>query len=103
MKVTDPNVIVQGSGLSSVELLENNEIKITLKNKSTLTFTPVVEEGEFVGYEMEYLTGQENRKIEKMKEKIRKLREEIQSVKEASEEEEDKEIKESEAETNIEE
>lgn len=84
MKVTDPNIIIQGSGLSNVEVLNNKEIKLTLKNKSTLTFTPVVKDGEFVGYEMEYLTGQENKKIEKMQEKIRKLQEEIQSVKESS-------------------
>lgn len=80
MIVNDPNVIVGSSGLASVEILDNKQVNITLKNGSTLTLTPKVQENKVVDYEMVYLTGKENKQIAKIKEKIAQLQSQITNI-----------------------
>lgn len=80
MKTTNANIIL--GNLTNVEVLPNMSIKLTLKNGSTLELMPQVEEGLVSGYEMDYLTGTENKNILKKYEKIRKLQSEIQEIKE---------------------
>ena len=80
MKVTDPNTIVCSSGLASV-VEDGKNIKITLKNKTTLDIIPVVdEEGKFIGFEYNYMTAQQNRKINSLKEKMSKLQSEMADI-----------------------
>lgn len=54
---------------------------VILKNGTTLTLTPKVEEDRVVDYEMVYLTGRENKQIAKMKEKIAQLQNQIATIK----------------------
>lgn len=85
MIVNDPNVIVGSSGLAAVDIIDQQQIKITLKNGTTLTLTPKVEEDRVVDYEMVYLTGRENKQIAKMKEKIAQLQNQIATIKDGEE------------------
>lgn len=80
MKVTDPNAIVCSSGLLSVQEIEGG-VRITLKNKNTLDITPELdEEGKFVGFSYNHITGSQNRKINSLKEKMAKMQAEIQNL-----------------------
>lgn len=80
MKVTDPNTIVCSSGLASV-VEDGKNIKITLKNKTTLDIIPVVDEdGKFCGFEYNYMTAQQNRKINSLKEKMSRLQSEMADI-----------------------
>lgn len=58
---------------------------VILKNGTTLTLTPKVEEDKVVDYEMVYLTGRENKQIAKMKEKIAQLQNQIATIKDGEE------------------
>lgn len=89
MIVSDPNVIVGGSSLSNIEILEDHTIKLTVRNGATLTLAPKVEDGKVTGYEMVYLTGKENRQIVRMQEKIAQLQSEIQNIKITPEQEDE--------------
>lgn len=91
MKVNDPNMIVCSSGLLSV-VEKDNCIRITLKNKTTLDIIPRVdEEGKFVGYDYNYMTAQQNRKINSLKEKMAKLQSEMEGIITSEDIEEDNE------------
>ena len=80
MKVTDPGVIVGSSGLASVTEIDNG-VKITLKNKTTLDIVPQLdEEGHFVGFEYNYMTAKQNRKINSLKEKMAKIQSEMMGI-----------------------
>lgn len=80
MKVLDPNTIVCSSGLLSVEEVDGG-VRITLKNKNTLDITPELdEEGKFVGFSYNHITGSSNRKIASLKEKMARMQAEIQSL-----------------------
>jgi hypothetical protein len=80
MKVLDPGIIVGSSGLLSVEE-KDGSIKITLKNKTTLDIIPVVgEDGSFEGFEYNYMTAQQNRKINSLKEKMAKIQSEMEGI-----------------------
>lgn len=81
MRVNDPNIIVCSSGLLSVEIKEENIIKITLKNRNTLTLKPIIDENNNIYYEMDFLTKKENKEIEKYERKIQEFKEKINSVK----------------------
>jgi len=85
MLVNDPNVIVGSSGLASVKISDDKKIIITLKNGSTLIFTPKVQEDEVMNYEMLYLTGKENKQIARIKEKIASLQLQIIDIKDKDE------------------
>lgn len=95
MKVLDPNTIVCSSGLLSVEEVDGG-VRITLKNKNTLDITPELdEEGKFVGFSYNHITGSSNRKIASLKEKMARMQAEIQSLADTvveTEDEEDEEI-----------
>lgn len=82
MKVTDPNIIVGSSGLLSVEDNETHDkVKITLKNKTTLEISvDVDEDGKFLGLSYDYLTAQQNKKINSLKEKMAKLQNEMKDI-----------------------
>jgi len=69
-----------GSGLKDVNV-NGNSVVVELKNGSTLTITAAVVEGEFSHYEMEMLTGKENKMIQKKLEKIEELTKEIEMMK----------------------
>lgn len=58
---------------------------VILKNGTTLTLTPKVEEDRVVDYEMVYLTGREYKQIAKMKEKIAQLQNQIATIKDGEE------------------
>ncbi|MFW6024879.1 MAG: hypothetical protein ACOCRX_00910 [Candidatus Woesearchaeota archaeon] len=81
MKVDSTDVILQSSGLANVKINENKEVVITLKNKATLTLKPEVVENEVKGYGMIYLTGKENKKIQRLKAKMEEAKEEIAAIK----------------------
>lgn len=66
--------------LFNVEVI-GGVIKVALKNSSTLTLTPKVDENGEVEYEKEYLTGKENKKIEKIQKKIRELEGQVSEIK----------------------
>ena len=95
MKVLDPNTIVCSSGLLSVEEVDGG-VRITLKNKNTLDITPELdEEGKFVGFSYNHITGSSNRKIASLKEKMARMQAEIQSLADTVveiEEDEDEEV-----------
>lgn len=95
MKVLDPNTIVCSSGLLSVEEVDGG-VRITLKNKNTLDITPELdEEGKFVGFSYNHITGSSNRKIASLKEKMARMQAEIQSLADTvveTEEDEDEEV-----------
>lgn len=81
MIINDANEFVkQKSGLASIEILDDKSIKLALKNSSTLTFVPIVEDGKVVDYKMVYLTGKENKQIAKLQEKIKKLESDIHKI-----------------------
>ena len=80
MKVTDPNAIVCSSGLLSVQEIDGG-VRITLKNKNTLDITPELdEEGKFVGFAYNHISGSQNRKINSLKEKMARMQAEIQNL-----------------------
>lgn len=81
MRVNDPNIIVCSSGLLSVEIKEESIIKITLKNRNTLTLKPIIDENNNIYYEMDFLTKKENKEIERYERKIQEFKEKINSVK----------------------
>lgn len=67
-------------GLFGVEVI-GGTIKVSLKNGSTLTLAPQIDEHGVVEYEKEYLTGKENKKIEKIQKKIRELEDQVSEIK----------------------
>lgn len=89
MKVLDPGVIVGSSGLASVTEIDKG-VKITLKNKTTLDIIPQVdEEGHFIGFEYNYMTAKQNRKINSLKEKMAKIQSEMMGIIDEDPDEED--------------
>lgn len=58
---------------------------VILKNGTTLTLIPKVEEDKVVDYEMVYLIGRENKQTAKMKEKIAQLQNQIATIKDGEE------------------
>ena len=79
MKTTNPNIIAeQSSGLLSVTE-GNGEIVIQLKNSSTLTIKPIVNE-ENISFDYTFLNGKEQKSIDKRLEKIAKINEEIAQI-----------------------
>lgn len=67
-------------GLFGVEVI-GGTIKVSLKNGSTLTLAPQIDENGVVEYDKEYLTGKENKKIEKIQKKIRELEDQVSEIK----------------------
>lgn len=80
MLVADPSIIVQSSGLKSLEVLPDGQVVIELKNRCKLTLRPIIEDGTFKNYEMIYLSGRESRQIEKKYEQMAKLEEQIREL-----------------------
>lgn len=89
MKITDITVL-NNTSISSIEIVDSL-IKISLKNGTTLILTPEIED-EKINYKLDYLTGKENKQIEKIQNKIQELKLEVERIKEStSSEDEDNE------------
>lgn len=96
MKIASASQFLEsGSGLKDVKITKS-DIIIELKNGSTLTISPVIsddgvtpvvcDDGSVI-YEMDLMTGRENKVIQRKIEKINALMKEIQDVKNGAESE----------------
>lgn len=83
MLVTDANAIINGSGLSSVDII-GDKVQISVKNGATLTFTPVLSSGIVVSYQMDFLNGKKNKKIDKLQKKIKEIECQIAEIRESN-------------------
>ncbi|MDF2879968.1 MAG: hypothetical protein K0R54_525 [Clostridiaceae bacterium] len=80
MLVNDTSILTGlGSGLASVDVVENS-VKLSFKNGATFTLTPQVEEDR-IDYTMDYVTGKENKQIERLQKKINALEDEMNNIK----------------------
>lgn len=83
MLVTDANAIINGSGLSSVDII-GDKVQISVKNGATLTLTPVLSSGIVVSYQKDFLNSKENKRIDKLQKKIKELEYQIAEIKESN-------------------
>lgn len=97
--ITNEKEILSLFGLEVV----GESIRVSLRNGSTLTLNPQLDENGRIEYEKEYLTGKENKKIEKIQRKIKELEEQVSEIKVNGVGENTEEVQEDIDETNLEE
>lgn len=81
MNVTNPNILAEenSSGLSSIEQ-KGNELTIKLKNNSVLKVNIVTNEDHDPEFSFNYLSGKEQKSVERMEAKIAELQKAIMEV-----------------------